>query len=151
MSWDSAYRFLQVALSIAHDPDNGVTEIRVGQGVYCPDRDEADPQGTGDRAATFALVAGVALEGGYAGIGAPNPDARDVALYETVLSGDLLGDDGPDFANSAENSLHVVMAHQVGDTAVLDGFTVSGGRLTPRAPAFTLTPTSRRPLRTVRS
>ncbi|MHC5008184.1 MAG: hypothetical protein ACYTGF_12575, partial [Planctomycetota bacterium] len=34
MSWDSAYRFLQVALSIAHDPDNGVTEIRVGQGVY---------------------------------------------------------------------------------------------------------------------
>jgi predicted outer membrane repeat protein len=128
MSWDSAYRFLQVALSIAHDPDNGVTEIRVGQGVYCPDRDEADPQGTGDRAATFALVAGVALEGGYAGIGAPNPDARDVALYETVLSGDLLGDDGPDFANSAENSLHVVMAHQVGDTAVLDGFTVSGGR-----------------------
>jgi len=31
--------------------------------------------------------------GGYAGLGEKNPDARDVKLFETILSGDLLGND----------------------------------------------------------
>jgi hypothetical protein len=80
------------------------------------------------RTATFQLVDGVALRGGYAGIGEPDPSARDTALYETVLSGDLAGNDGPgDFENNEENSYNVVTASGTGLTAVLDGFTVSGG------------------------
>jgi hypothetical protein len=80
------------------------------------------------RAATFQLLDGVALRGGYAGIGAPDPDARDIALYETILSGDLAGNDGPgDFENNEENSYNVVMASGTGLTAVLDGLTITAG------------------------
>ena len=43
--------------------------------------------------ATFVLINGVAIYGGYAGYGAPNPNERDVQLHETILSGDLFGDD----------------------------------------------------------
>ena len=126
-SWDTAYRFLQNALVFASDPANGVTEIRVGQGVYQPDRDEANPDGTGDREATFQLANGVALMGGYAGIGAEDPEARDVNLYETALSGDLLGDDGDDFANAEENSINVITISNANSATVMDGFVIRGG------------------------
>ncbi|MHC4081345.1 MAG: choice-of-anchor Q domain-containing protein, partial [Planctomycetota bacterium] len=80
------------------------------------------------RTATFQLLDGVALRGGYAGIGELDPDARDVALYETTLSGDLAGNDGPgDFENYEENSYNVVTASGTSSSAVLDGFTISGG------------------------
>ena len=106
-SWVSAYRFLQDALAFAASPGNGVGEVRVGQGLYLPDRDEANPDGTGDRQGTFQLVNGVAMRGGYAGLGAPDPDERDTALYTSVLSGDLGLDDGPDFSNNSENAYKV--------------------------------------------
>ena len=35
-SWATAYPFLQDALAFASNPDNGVTEIHVGQGLYVP-------------------------------------------------------------------------------------------------------------------
>jgi len=38
------------------------------------------------------LINGVALKGGFAGVGVIDPDVRDIDLYETILSGDLLGD-----------------------------------------------------------
>ena len=126
-SWDTAYRFLQDAITFAADPVNGVTEIRVAQGVYQPDRDEDNPDGAGDREATFQLVNGVALMGGYAGIGAEDPDARDIDLYEAVLSGDLLGNDESDFLNNEENCFHVVAAFAVNESAVIDGFTITAG------------------------
>ena len=124
-TWKTAYRFLQDALADASG--GGIAEIRVGQGTYTPDRDEANPDGTGDREATFQLVNGVALIGGYAGIGAKDPDDRDSDLYETVLSGDLLGDDEPDFVKNDENSYHVVMIVQAAQQPQLDGFTITGG------------------------
>jgi hypothetical protein len=104
-----------------------VTEIHVAQGTYLPDRDEASPGGTGDREATFQLIDGVALMGGYAGSGEPDPDARDVGLYVTVLSGDLLGNDLPDFMNNGENSYNVATGTGTDPTAVLDGFTITAG------------------------
>ena len=82
IKWDTAYRFLQDALTDASG--GGISEVHVAQGVYQPDRDEANPDGTGDRAATFQLINGVALMGGYAGIGAKDPDARDIELFETI-------------------------------------------------------------------
>ena len=85
-SWNTAYRFLQDGLTVADG--GGFAEIRVGQGSYTPDTDEANPDGTDDREATFQLLNGVALMGGYAGIGAKNPDDRDIELYETILTGD---------------------------------------------------------------
>jgi hypothetical protein len=104
-----------------------VTEIQVAQGTYAPDRDEAGGVTPGDRAATFQLLNGVAIKGGFAGIGAPDPDARDIDLYVTVLTGDLLGDDGPPPHGNEENSLHVVTGDKTDATAALDGVTVTAG------------------------
>jgi hypothetical protein len=79
------------------------------------------------REATFQLVNGVALKGGYAGVGAKDPHDRDTELYETVLSGDLIGNDGPDFLDNGENSYHVVTGSGTDLSTVLDGFTIRGG------------------------
>ncbi len=94
-TWCEAYLFLQDALTDAAASGGTVEEIRVADGVYTPDRDTANPDGTGDREATFQLVNGVAIMGGYAGCGASDPDERDIDLHETALSGDLDGDDTP--------------------------------------------------------
>ncbi len=127
-TWNTAYRFLQDALT---DASGGVVmEIRVGQGTYKPDRDEANPKGTGIREARFQLVSGVALLGGFAGIGAPDPDDRDVVLYETILSGDLAGNDGPDFQGYDENSYSVVRGSALSEETRLDGFVIRGGNAT---------------------
>ena len=125
-TWKTAYRFLQDALMFAAEPENGVSEIRTAQGVYRPDRTENNPKGDGDREGTFQLINGVSLLGGYAGIGADDPDERDIELYETILSGDLLGDDEADFKNNNENSFHVVTG-SLTINAVIDGFTVTAG------------------------
>ena len=77
-NWDTAYRFIQDALTYASDPKNGVLEIHIGQGTYFPDQLAKNPNGNSNRFATFELIGGVALMGGYAGLGADDPDARDV-------------------------------------------------------------------------
>ncbi len=123
LSWNTAYRFLQDALAEAP----AGWEIRVAQGSHRPDQDEAGSVTPGDRAATFQLVDGVVMMGGFAGIGAPDPDDRDIVLYETILSGDLAGDDGPDFTGNDENSYHVTTGSGTDSTAVLDGFTITAG------------------------
>lgn len=56
-SWKDAYVDLQDALAVAQPGD----EIWVAAGIYTPDR------GTGDRSATFELVSGVGMYGGFAG------------------------------------------------------------------------------------
>lgn len=67
------------------------------------------------------------IYGGFAGHGAPDPDAHDPRAYVTVLSGDLNGDDQPGFVNRADNCYHVIASNTVGDLFTLDGFTISGG------------------------
>jgi len=133
-TWADAYKFLQDALSDANSSEKPV-EVRVAQGVYTPDRSAAEPNGTGDSEATFQLISGVTLKGGYAGFGQPDPNARDIELYETILSGDLKGNDA-DVANPedllregtrSDNSQRVVEARDTDASAGLDGFTVTGG------------------------
>ena len=125
-SWNTAYRFLQDALFDAAG-DATINELRIGQGIYKPDQDEAGIVTPGARSATFQLINGVSLLGGFAGTGAADPDARDVAMFETILSGDLSGDDGPDFLNNLENSFHVVNGSGVDSTASIDGLTITAG------------------------
>jgi len=120
-SWENAYNFLQDALADA-ESSGDVNEIRVAQGIYRPDETSTDPNGSGDREATFQLTNGVALMGGYAGFGEADPNEKDVELYETVLSGDLDGDD-VGFTNNGENSYHVVDT----EMATLDSLTIMGG------------------------
>ena len=125
-SWSGAYRFLQDALrepNLAND-----RQIWVAAGVYKPDRSGADPNGNGSRYATFQLVNGVGLYGGFTGVDNVLEE-RDWQTNETILSGDLLGDDGPGQGdNSDENSYHIVAGSGTDSSAVLDGFTITAGR-----------------------
>jgi parallel beta-helix repeat protein len=121
-SWENAYNLLQDALAGAQFGD----QIRVAAGTYKPDQGAGITHG--DRNATFLLINGLPIKGGYAGSGEPDPNVRDPNLYdETILSGDLAGDDGPDFANNSENSYHVVTANTAFPAVTLDGFTITGG------------------------
>jgi len=115
-SWNTAFNDLQDALKIAQ-PD---TEIWVAAGTYTPDR------GTGARTASFSLKNGVRLFGGFAGT-ETSSHQRDPNENETILSGDLKGDDGPDFTNYDDNSYHVVIGGRTDETAFLDGFTITSG------------------------
>lgn len=125
-SWENAYNFLQDALDEARTTG---MDIWVAQGVYTPDSNSAAPGGTGDREASFELIgSNVTIRGGYAGFGASDPNARDAGSYETILSGDLGHNDGPDFTNYDENSYHVVLA--IWTTATIDGFTITAGNAT---------------------
>ncbi|HOW71411.1 MAG TPA: right-handed parallel beta-helix repeat-containing protein [Phycisphaerae bacterium] len=95
-------------------------------GTYRPDRG-ANLTAGGDRAATFRLLKRVALKGGHAGPGAADPDANDSFVHVSVFSGDLLGNDGLNFAHYEDNSYHVVTGSGTDATAVLDGFTIASG------------------------
>ena len=134
--WETAFVYLQDALAVA-EPDQ---VIRVAQGIYKPDQGANEPPG--NREATFQLISGVTLAGGYAGPGvldangAPiDPNTRNIDLLETILSGDLNGDDSEvtdpcdllHEATRAENSRHVVVSYENDETAVVDGFTITGG------------------------
>ena len=124
-SWDSAFRHLQDALAAAGATGGG--EISVARGVYRPDRSSDAPEGTSDRLASFRLVDGVTLRGGYAGLGHANPDERDPRLFPAVLSGDLAGDD--DAASGAsDNAYHVIQSWNNDRSAVVEGFTIRAGR-----------------------
>ena len=126
-SWDTAFRFLRDALTVANTPGSGVSEVRVAQGTYRPDEDEANPEGTGDINQNFAIASELTLQGGYAGLGAADPDLYDPKQLITTLSGDLNGDDGPDFANYADNCLHVVTIQNTAEDTQLKGLTIYGG------------------------
>jgi predicted outer membrane repeat protein len=124
-SWKDAYKFLQDALTIASKG----CEIRVAQGIYRPDRAIGVPIEHGNRTATFQLKNGVIIKGGYAGVTEPRSDIRDANAYESILSGDLLGNDASmsPIDPTRDNSLHVVTGSETNSTAVLDGFTITAG------------------------
>ncbi|MHC4739014.1 MAG: right-handed parallel beta-helix repeat-containing protein [Planctomycetota bacterium] len=129
-SWHDAFNYLRNALIAAQYSD----EIWVAEGVYNPDQDSRYPNGSGRRKATFSLRNGVSIKGGFAGFGQPDPNERDPNTYETILSGDLRGNDGPDFANNGDNSYHIVTASGTNATAMLDGFTITAGNASYSVP-----------------
>lgn len=124
LNWENALQHVQTALQLARFYEGSVHEIRVAQGTY--QTDTVWSFGL-VKNATFQLIDDIEVKGGYAGVGSPDPNARDVNLFETILSGDRAGNDGPNFSNNAENSYHVVTSSGTDATAVLDGFTITGG------------------------
>jgi hypothetical protein len=129
LNWENAFISLQDALDIAQKGN----KILVAQGLYTPDIGQnRDP---GDYSLSFAIPNGAEVLGGYAGLGDTNPDARDIAAYETILSGDLNDDDKGvrdvydlyGEVSRLDNSLHVVTAYDVDNTTLLDGFTITAG------------------------
>ncbi|MBL8880411.1 MAG: right-handed parallel beta-helix repeat-containing protein [Phycisphaerales bacterium] len=140
-SWTLAYRKLRDAIDYLNTPCGAqVTEIWVGAGTYRPDETNANPNGNGDRTATFQMRSGVAIIGGFRGLpgdeGAINNTTRPLdgvtgrPTLESILSGDLNGNDGgepPNYANYGDNCFHVVTGDGTNSTAILDGFTVRNG------------------------
>ncbi len=101
---------LQAALDIATDGD----QIWVVEGTYNP----TVPAG---REATFQLISGVAIYGGFIGT-ETSLSERDWETNVTTLSGDI-GSEGDD----TDNSYHVVTGSGTDATAILDGFTITAG------------------------
>ncbi len=133
-SWQNAFNDLQLALALTLEGD----EIWVAQGVYTPYNGVIqNPDGSDirPRLETFRLINGLTLLGGFAGINQPNPDERNIQKYQSILSGDLIGNDidinDPNELRNdparAENSYHVVTSSGTNETAVLDGFIIKGG------------------------
>ncbi len=111
-SWGDACPDLQTApgQAVCGDP------IRVAMGTYKP------TSGT-DRTVTFQLITGVEVYGGF--------DDTETTLEEraglfdqTILSNDI-GTTG----DSSDNGYHVVTGSGTDATAVLDGFTITGGKV----------------------
>ena len=127
-SWATAYTTLQAALLNATSGD----QIWVAEGVYYPD--EGGTQTDNDRTATFQLINGVTLYGGFAATETAVTQ-RNWQTHITILSGDIDNNDidptniVTDTANLVgNNSYHVVTGSGTDHTAGLDGFTITGGR-----------------------
>ena len=125
-SWEDAFVYLQDAITaaVAHD------EIQVACGVYRPD--EGIGYTPGDREASFVLKNLVRILGGFPPGGGP----RDPNSCETILSGDLQGDDDPNTLvknlltdpTRADNSYHIVYSDLCGPPTLLDGLVITGGQ-----------------------
>ena len=105
-TWPLAFHSLQDALDVAVAGD----EIWVAKGTYKP----STPSG---RSATFQLVPGVAIYGGFPP-GGGAMEHRNFHTYASILSGNL---------GTPGRSYHVVPAVSAGSTTILDGFTISDG------------------------
>ncbi|MEP7189877.1 MAG: fibronectin type III domain-containing protein, partial [Roseiflexaceae bacterium] len=122
-SWTNAYTDLQSALVITTIRGD---QIWVAAGTY-------QPSSAGDRSATFLLISGVAIYGGFGG-GETDLSQRDLSAHTTILSGDLGNNDPPGLptyasieSTMADNSYHVVISSDVDTATVLDGLTIAGG------------------------
>ena len=123
LGWSSAFQDLQHALSQAATLNadghsgNDVDQIWIAEGVYKPSS-ELEP---GDpRSASFSLVDGVTLYGGFLGTETTLED-RDASAHVTTLSGDLGTVD-----NDSDNAYTVVYCES-GIEASLDDLSVSEG------------------------
>lgn len=121
-TWADAYDDLQDALAAALVGD----EVWVAEGRYVPS--------VSAQTATFQLKSGVGLYGGFSGT-EDQRGQRDPVANKTILSGDLRSNDvevsSPlalrGHVSRLDNSFHVVTGSGADGTAVLDGFTISGG------------------------
>ncbi|MBT5706095.1 MAG: hypothetical protein HOI66_07200, partial [Verrucomicrobia bacterium] len=117
---NGVYQSLRLAL--AEVPDGG--PIWVAEGIYKPTE-----KNSGDRVASFGLVPGVTVLGGFESGKIPaqwSKASRDPDQFVTILSGEI-GDPN----SRTDNSLRIIdndgSAQDLGDCTILDGFVIEGG------------------------
>lgn len=121
LSWATAYARFQDALTDASQSQGIVKQIWVAAGTYKPTTN------VNDQVAEFVLIPGVSIYGGFNGT-ETLLSQRDPETNVTIFSGDIAGDDGPNFANTDDNSYTLLRA--IGNAfnptnSILDGFTVT--------------------------
>ncbi len=120
--WRNASGSLADVLSQA--ASNGTTEIWVASGTYKPEYRAGN--GTTDRDKSFVLVKNVKIYGGFAGT-ENSISERKIAENITILSGDLDDNDTTEKSTLSDNCYHVIISAEDVGTALLDGFTITGG------------------------
>ena len=131
-TWASAYNDLQRAffeidtVNSDDEPDNDISEIWVAEGVYIPFRNPLITNGGWtSREAFFSLPQRVLLRGGFAGTETtPEERASDLALHETILSGNV-----GEVENHSDNTYTVLYSGPNVD-AELERLTITGGDAT---------------------
>ena len=118
-SWANAYQGID-GLAAALSASVAGDDIYVAEGTY-------RPTSTGTRTLAFALKTGVEVYGGFAGGEASPAERPAFGTAESILTGDLAGDDDGLGGNIGENSYHVVTSPGADATAVLDGFVITSG------------------------
>jgi hypothetical protein len=130
LTWAAAFPTLTAALADARARFNttgtsdDVSQIWVAEGTYKP------TTSTTDRTATFQLVPGAAVYGGFVGTEGSLP-ARAGNFNQTILSGDIDGDP----RDQSLDSLHVVTVGSEAGEFRLDGFQVMLGSAIPSSPS----------------
>lgn len=126
LTWCTGFRALQDALDFARSIPGSVTEIRMADGVYRPD--VGGQYESGNREASFFLIPGLTISGGFYGCASAYPDDRDILGHPTRLSGDLLDNDSDQPESIDDNAYHVVrLMNTGGEAATLNGLTVENG------------------------
>lgn len=117
--WKDAFTDLQTALKWINSGNaSKINEIWVATGTYKPTTEETD------RSASFHLINGIAIYGGFAGTETQLKD-RNSRQNPTILSGDIGTAD-----DNSDNTYHVVIGSGTDATALLDGFMITGGQAT---------------------
>ncbi|MBN2342260.1 MAG: hypothetical protein JXX29_06895 [Deltaproteobacteria bacterium] len=115
-SWGNAFATIQKAIDAAST--SVCSNVWVAAGTYTPGITSTD---------SFELKGAVTLFGGFNGT-EWQLDQRNINTNETILSGDINGDDSalPSMAGRNENSYHVVR-NLADAAAAIDGFVIESG------------------------
>ena len=133
-SWNNAFATLQEAMDAADTSGGQTYEIWMAAGTYVPTKTNSSTTPSNERTRTFQLKNGVTVLGGFPEDAVDGIDMshRDPYAHQTILSGDLNGDDVPNDpgVNRDDNAYHVFYhpkALALDHSAVLDGVTLTGG------------------------
>ncbi len=117
--WGNAISDLQEAFTLARASGGDISQIWIADGIYTP-------ASNGQRAQGFDLISGVSLYGGFVGTETSIED-RIPGVAQSILSGDLNQDDGPNLTNREENTINTLFLFRQDNRLTLDGIIVEGG------------------------